>query len=398
MESTLPSLRRIQIQYTLIQMLYWAAYGAIAAFQTTLLLGRGFSSGDVGFFIALRCVAGIVVQWVGGWADRHPKAPLKYILTVCLLLALGVTAVLYTTRPGVLGTAVLLFLLGALELNAAPLLNSLAMQFINVGVDLNYSLSRGLGSLAYAVVCVFLGRISASAGVERVLPINMAGIAVLIVAILLFPVAPVLERTFGGERAQPHSVGYILKHNPPFTLMLVALFFVMAPLISVQNFMHNIVIDLGGNEAHLGVALFLMGAAELPSAAVFPKLWRKFGAQTLMVLTMLFMLLKVVGMSIPVLGVVLAVQLLQMLGYGLFLPTSLYYVNQNVPLVDQVRGQAIMMLASSSLCGVIGNLVSGFLIDLGGIRMLMAFCIGIGTVGMLVALLALRWAKKRGAF
>lgn len=396
MTAALPSLRRIQFQYTVIQMLYWAAYGAIAAFQTTLLLGRGFSSGDVGVFIALRCMAGLVVQSIGGWADRHPRVPLKYILTVCLILAVGITSVFYATRPGFVGTAVLLFLLGALELNVSPLLNSLAMQFINAGTDLNYSLSRGLGSLAYAVVCVLLGRVSASVGVEQVLPINMAILGVLIVAILLFPTAPIIDRSFKGERARPHSIGYILKSNPPFALMLVALFLVMAPLLSVQNFMHNIVIDLGGNEAHLGWALFLMGAAELPSAAIFPKLWRRFGAQTLMVLTMLFMLLKVVGMSIPVLEVVLAVQILQMLGYGLFLPTSLYYVNQNVPLVDQVRGQTIMMLASSALCGVIGNLVCGFLIDLGGIRLLMAFCVGIGTLGMLVALAALRWAKKRG--
>ena len=126
-------------------------------------------------------------------------------------------------------------------------------------------MSRGLGSLAYAVLCVVLGRVSASVGVEWVLPINMVFLAGLIVAVLLF----------------------------------------------------------------------LMGTAELPSAFVVAWLWP--GSQGMMVMA---------------------------LGLG----------------------------------GVAGNPVSGFLIDLGGVRrLLMIYCVAVGVLSVLVACAALRWTKKRSA-
>ena len=136
MTDVLPTLRKVQVRYTLIHLTYWSAYAAFAGFQTALLLERGFSSGDAGVFAALRCLAGIVSQpLIGGWADRHPKVPLKYVLVACLSLALGITALFYFTHPGFVGTAVIIFLLGALDLNSYPLLNSMAMQFVAVGVD-----------------------------------------------------------------------------------------------------------------------------------------------------------------------------------------------------------------------------------------------------------------------
>ena len=285
--------------------------------------------------------------------------------------------------------------LGAVELSIYPLLNSLAMQFINAGVDVNYSLSRGLGSMAFAVACVILGRLSAAVGVERVLVVNIACLAALILVTLSFPVAPVEC----GEKAveeQPHSVLYILKQNPAFTLMLVAVFLAMSAHMSIENFMINVVEERGGNETHLGIALFVMGASELPAAIIFPKLWRKLGSWGMMVLAVVFMMMRFIAMLIPVLEVTMYMQVLQMLGFGLFLPTSLYFVNENVPAADRVRGQAVMMMASTGLGGVVGNLVSGFVIDLGGVGALLVFCVGVCVAGTLVALGAFRLAKRKG--
>lgn len=84
-----------------------------------------------------------------------PRVPLKYILEVCLGASLAVNVVFYCTRPGFLGTALLLLALGALELNAYPLLDSLAVQFMDAGVNVRYSLGRGMGSFSYAVACIF---------------------------------------------------------------------------------------------------------------------------------------------------------------------------------------------------------------------------------------------------
>jgi len=165
-----PSLRRLNVSYTLVHVVYWAMFAIFAGYQTSLLLGRGFTSGEAGIFASIRCFAGILAQpLLGGWADRHPEVPIKRLLNACLVLALGVNVVFYTTRPGFWGTALIFLTLGILELNAYPLLDSMAVQFIAAGVDMSYSLSRGLGSLSYALACVACGQQAVRFGTESLL-------------------------------------------------------------------------------------------------------------------------------------------------------------------------------------------------------------------------------------
>ena len=78
-----PTLRRLDWHYIAMQMGFWAMFAAIVAYQTALLLDRGFTNGEAGLMTSVRCLAGIVFQpLLGGFADRHPRIPLKYI---CLL-------------------------------------------------------------------------------------------------------------------------------------------------------------------------------------------------------------------------------------------------------------------------------------------------------------------------
>ena len=81
--------------------------------------------------------------------------------------------------------------------------------------------------------------------------------------------------------------------------------------------------------------------------------------------------------------------------YGLFTPASVYYANENVSAADRVRGQAIMMMASNGLGGMVGNLIAGFAIDLGGVNAMLVLCTAIGALGLLLALIAVRLSRKQ---
>ena len=396
MELRLPSLRRVNVMYALVQMTYWSLFAAFSGYQTALLLGRGFSSGQAGVFTAIRCLAGIFAQpLLGGWADRHPEVSLNRLLNICLSAALAVNVLFYRTRPGFAGTALIFVVLGVLELNAYPLLDSMAVQFINVGLDVNYSLGRGLGSFAYAVTCVIMGRQAAALGVETVLVTHGALLVVLIGLIAVYPRLPGEVRRPPAETEPPHSVREIVTSSPAFTWMLAAVFFSMAGVMPIVGFMVNIITAHGGTEVHLGWALFLMGASELPAALLFPRLWRRMGSQGMMVLAVIFMAVKPLCFALaPSLGWVLAVQPIQMLGYGLFTPASVYYANENVSPADRVRGQTVMMIASNGLGSMVGNLLSGYAIDLGGIGAMLALCTACGVLGILCTAVSVRAGRK----
>ena len=349
-----PSLRRLNVSYTLVHVVYWAMFAIFAGYQTSLLLGRGFTSGEAGIFASIRCFAGILAQpLLGGWADRHPEVPIKRLL------------------------------------NAYPLLDSMAVQFIAAGVDMSYSLSRGLGSLSYALACVACGQQAVRFGTESLLLTHMALLVLMIAVVALYPAFPkdALQAQGGGER--PHSILYILKSSRPFTLTLVSLFFTLAAIMPIVSFMVNLVSDRGGDEGHLGLALFLMGASELPAALLFTPLFRRFGAAGTLRMSICFMAVKpLLFLLAPGLSGLLLVQPVQLLGYGLFTPASVYYANANVSPVDQVKGQSIMMIASNGLGAMFGNFLAGYAIDWGGADAMLGMCLVFGVIGVLFMLAA----------
>lgn len=122
-----------------------------------------------------------------------------------------------------------------------------------------------------------------------------------------------------------------------------------------------------------------MGAFELPTAFLFPKLLRRFGSGRLLLISAVFGTLKAVALlcTFNYAGVLLA-QPLQLLGYGLFTPASVYFVNESVPEADRVRGQTVMMVASNGMGGMLGGLLAGWTLDMGGANWMLAACIACG--------------------
>ena len=393
-----PSLRRLDWHYIAMQMGFWAMFAAIVAYQTALLLERGFTNGEAGLMTSVRCLAGIVFQpLLGGFADRYPGVPLKGIVGVSLALSLA-AGVWYWAEPamGLAQTALVWVVIGGLGVSSYPLMDAMAVQFINDGVPIRYSLGRGLGSLAYAVVCVLLGLQVGQWGVETTLVtfllLTAAEIALVFTYPTWHPKAPAEGRA-AAER--PQSALSLLRSNPRFTLMLAGVLFGLTAVLPLSNFLVNVILSRGGTAADLGLAMFLMGGFELPAAFLFPKLLRRLGSGRILVLSMAFCTLKGVALLLTWnLAGVLLCQPLQMLGYGLFTPASVYFVNESVPPADRVRGQTIMMVASNGLGGMLGGMLAGFTLDLGGANWMLAGCVACGCVSVLLCLLAL--PRKRG--
>ena len=392
-----PSLRRLDYHYIAMQAGFWAMFAAIVAYQTALLLERGFTNSQAGLMTAVRCLAGIVCQpLLGGFADRHPDLPLKRIVTLSLVLSVAAGA-WYWLSPGMglWETTLVWVVIGGLEVSSYPLMDAMAVQFINEGKPIRYSLGRGVGSLAYAVVCVLLGFQAGRLGMESTLVTHLALVVVEILLVATYPAFRGNARRPGEEGAKPQSALSLLRSNPQFTLMLAGVFLGLTGIMPLSNFLVNIVTSRGGSEADLGVALFLMGAFELPTAFFFQPLLRRLGSGKLLLLSMVFGTLKGVLLLLTTscLGVLL-VQPIQVLGYGLFTPASVYFVNESVPEADRVRGQTVMMVASNGLGGMMGGVLAGWTLDLGGANLMLAACIISGCAGAALCLAALRLGRQ----
>ena len=397
MEQTHPSFRRLDGHYIAMQIGFWAMFAAVCAYQTALLLSRGFSNSQVGLVTAVRCLAGILCQpLLGGFADRHPAVPLKAIVSLSLAVSFFASLALLL-RPGMgLGATLGVFaVIGGLEVSSYPLMDAMAIQFINDGVPIRYSLGRGIGSMAYAVVCVILGLQVGAAGVESTLVTHAVLVAAEIALVFTYPTFRARNARPAADAPRPQSALSLLRSNPRFTLTLLAVLCGLTCMLPLSNFLVSVVTSRGGADADLGVALFIMAGFELPTAFFFQRMLRRFGSGRLLLISIVFGTLKAVALlcSFNLAGVLLA-QPLQVLGYGLFTPASVYFVNESVPEADRVRGQTIMMVASNGLGGMLGSFMAGRALDLGaalpmgGANLMLLCCIACGCAGILLAALA----------
>lgn len=392
-----PSPRRLDAHYILMQAGFWAMFAAICCYQAALLLERGFSNSQVGLVMAVRCLSGIFFQpLLGSLADRHPEFPLKLIVALSLLLSFFAGLLLiFLPGMGLAGTLAVFAILGALEISSYPLMDSMAIQYINAGIPIRYSLGRGIGSFSYAVFGALLGLQASRWGVESTLVTHSALVAVECIIVALYPTfrpaQPHPSARQASSQAQSHSALTLLRTHPKFALMLAGIFLGLTAYMPLVNFLVNIIVSRGGDSTSLGGALFLMAASELPTAFIFQRLSRRWRSGLLLLVSLIFIALKSICLVFSgSLTAILLIQPLQMLGYGLFTPASVFYVNESVPQEDRILGQTLMMVASNGLGGVAGSFLGGRLLDLGGVDMMLLVCSGMAVGGALLAALSLR--------
>ena len=395
--SRMPDIKQVSWGYYRMQIGFWGMLGSFNGCQTAIVLDRGFTSGQAGIFMAASCLSGILCQPIlGNWADRHPEVSLKWLFAALMAPAVALNLLFYWTRPSFLPTLLIFLLLGVLELNSYPIIDSMAMQYINTGMDVPYSLGRGLGAFSYAVVCVVEGQLTQRLGVQSALLIHFVLQLVMIGFCAAFPSFPKEALPPREEQAQPHSAWQLLRSNKPFSLMLAGCFFGMVAVMPIVSFLVNMVEAKGGDSGDLGLALFLMAASELPAAFVFQWLHRRMSSQRILLVSIVFMILKpVLFMASGSLTMLLLVQPIQLFGYGLFTPANAYFANESVAPEDRIQGQSLKSLLTSGLGNVVGSLLSGFILDWGGVNAMLTVCALSGCIGLCFGIAAVRCGNKQ---
>ena len=101
------------------------------------------------------------------WAAAMvPHVPFTWKFALAIML-LTVTADL------LLLTAILYILLICAFSSQGSLITSMSMEHINAGIPINFSLARGIGSFAFAVLALVLGSLTNQYGGGIVLPVGI---------------------------------------------------------------------------------------------------------------------------------------------------------------------------------------------------------------------------------
>ena len=383
--------RKLMIQYCILQGSYWASFCVIYAFATVFLLSRGFESSMIGVIIAAGNILGVVLQpMVASIADRSEKISLHKLTAMLSVIMILLLVLLYFVPNGLLAVAVLFLLTDTFLQVIQPLINSVSVYYVNQGVSVDFGAARGIGSLSYAAASYILGIVVEKFGTRSIL---MAGILVALVLLVTVLSMPVLSSSaasrLGEKEPEQNDAGLIVfagrYKNFMLTLAGITLLFTFHNMNNA--YLIKVIENVGGTSADMGRMLSIAAVTELPVMFLFSRISKHFKSSTLLMVSSAFFAIRAAGFMLA--GNVMTMYLAAMLQIGsfaLYIPSSVYYVNETMLDQDKFKGQAVMT-ATNTLGGVFGSLFGGFLIDNAGVGTMNTVCFAMAAAGAVLVFL-----------
>ncbi len=374
----------LTFRYTLQQMAYWAAAAGVMSFASAYLLAKGLPASQVGTLLALGSLLSCAVQpLLADRADRFGGNMVKYLVVGLSAASMAFFALLLSGK--VQGMAMgIFYLLGIFSFDAMmPLLNSISVSFNSVGRKINYGIGRGIGSLAYSLAALGLGRLMADFGEDWMIWVILAMLAANIIITLGYPSMGEV-RSREKKNSECCSVTVFFSRYRWYCVSLLGVLLMGMFHAMTENYLIKIFDRLGGGSAEVGVALFVATFIEMFVLVFFEKIRKKIPDGTLLKIAGLSFLLKsVLFLVVKSVEGIYLVQLLQATSYSFLAPTQVYYADQKVLKADMVKGQAFITAAYSLGCAC-GNFTGGQLIEYAGLNAMLVAGIIIAALGTAV--------------
>ncbi len=394
------------LKYTLLNVAYFAAFCTVHAYAAVFLLANGFNNTEVGVLLALSNIVSAVLQpVVAGIIDRPgPLTNQKFILISVLVIFAGSLLLLFVP-----GNKIIIFAVYAIiymiQFVYQPVMTALCFEYQKAGCNIYYGLARGLGSAGFAVTSMFIGRIVENNGVTVLLWVTMAAMIISAVVAIMFK-KPSGEEMSGDHKAEKsesagmgepaleknqghNSLASFIKTYPAFSLFLIGTICFFFAHNMINDFMIQIIRNLGGNETELGYSNFLQAILELPVMALIGFVLKKISADRLLIISGVAFFIKILILVFAGnMAHMYLSQSFQLFAYAVFIPAGAYYVSSTMEELDQVKGQAFITSAIT-IGGVFSNLISGVILDHSSITVMLIVGTLVCAVGVVVTSVAM---------
>lgn len=376
--------KNLTLRYTVQQCAYWAAAAGVVSFATAFLLEQGFAASHIGILLAagnlLSCAAQPVLASI---ADRIGGNIVKWFIAGLTALSMACFGVIQLL-PLPAGLYGLVYLLGVFTFDAMnPLLNAVSVSYNRIGYRINYGVGRGIGSFAYAVSALVIGKVMAAYGAAWMIWISIGLLVANVATTLGYP-----SLTESGVQRQAHSdccsVPVFFRRYKWYCVSLLGVMLLAMFHAMTENYLIEVVSPLGGDSGTVGVALFVATAIEMVVIVNFDWLRTKISDSWLLKFAGLSFLLKsVLFLMARNVMAIYGIQLLQATSYSFLSPTQLYYADAKVSPADMVKGQAFITAAYTLGCAI-GNFTGGQLLSAFNVRILLWAGVAMAAAGTAV--------------
>ena len=392
---------RYTVKYSAIQGSYWPIYCSSCSFASVFLLSRNFSNSQIGIVLALANIIAVFLQpSIASFADTTKKISLKNLTALLALIACIITGFVCLVPDMILLLAILLVLELTILFTLQPLTSSLAMNMINKGIPLNFGLARGIGSFSFAIFSYIVGVIVEyfGPGSTQVASFVMFMVFILFTFSFTAKKDSLSEHSISDTKTAPRALNVMefAKKYKRFVLLILAVAITFCSHTMINNYFIQVIESIGGNTKDMGTAIALAAFVELPAMTLFMPLSKKMRCSTILKSTFFFFLLKAILTLVATnVWMIYIAQLFQFTAYAMFIPASIYYVNQVIGSSDLVKGQAFMT-GAITLSGVIASLIGGVILDGPGVKVMLILGVISAIVGLLLSLPSIQKTELEG--
>ncbi|WP_018883427.1 MFS transporter [Paenibacillus massiliensis] len=368
----------------LLYLLTGTAGGLFNPYLTTLLVHQKMNASIVGGMMSVGILLSIIVQPIWGvLVDRYRQT--KGVLLLAIIIP-AVLSFFYSFQ--IFAVIVFAYIISIIfSTTQSPIADSYAVSAARAA-GTSYGTIRMLGSLGTALGGYAGGFYLSHFEITRLwlpfLLLSLAGAATVLS----------LSNNKREYAAAPVSLSEGLREllgNRLFLLFLIACFFVNQTLTAYNSFFVLAFQEAGGSYSLVGTALLLASLTNVPSMLLAAKILKAWGHERTLLLAAFFYALRwAIQWLFPIPMVMVGIQVLHGLSFGLFYVAAVEYVAAAAGKRMQATGQSIFNMVFSGLGGIAGNLLNGFLFSSGGANVMYFAC----TISALIGAGMLYWINK----
>ena len=403
--------RNLNISYAGIQATYWMVYAVVGSFASVFLLARGYSNSEIGVILAVANVVAVVLQpMVADFADRSKKVSLVGLIELMTIIMLVFMAGLFVFQQKSLALSVIFLMLLAWHTSLQPLINSLNFKLEESGLKINFGVARSMGSLAYSILCAFMGTLVEKYSVS-IMPVS--GVAVILMLMVsVFSTKKMFDKAIAAKIARGEVAAVateaakaedeveeinlidFLKRNKVFLILNIGVLGIFFSNNVLNNYMIQIVTNVGGDSEDMGRILSIMAFLEIPLMVCAGALRKKFSCELMLKIAAIGFTVKIALHYIATsVAMVYFAQIFQLISFGLFLPVMVMFINEVMSKGEAVKGQAFFTMMST-VASIIGSLIGGVILDLSGAKMLTLIATIITAAGTVILIMSVDKVKK----
>jgi PPP family 3-phenylpropionic acid transporter len=384
---------KLQMKYNLLHILFWTSYCAIYGYIAVFLQYKGMSNSEIGIVTGVGAASTIFLSPViSSLISKIKGLTIKRLLLILYIMnAIAMLSFTFLPMPNIL-IIILYIMIICFMVTAVPLLSTICMDYLKVGKYINFGISRGMGSVAYAVTAVILGQLIEFFNPNACTYLFIISSIFFLIDLFSFEDIEIEQEE---EVTEDISTFHLIKTYKVYFFILLGFGFMFAAQNMLAVYLINIVTKLGGSTSLYGIAVFAMAASEMPFMGIAHTLLKKHKAETLLLVAAIFYIFRNCIISLaPNIPILLIGMLFQGCSYGLFTGVITYYVNDYLKHEHQVMGQTLLAMMTTGFGSSVGSVFGGFLQDSFGLQSMLYFAIVITLIGFIIAFITIKFVKQ----